>query len=1062
MLFNPSSCLSLQNHHNHFLNVVLIIASVISSCYGSCNELDLDSLSLFNISVSAAPPLDWSVSADCCVWEGVGCDSSSGRVTSLWLPSRGLVGTIPTSILNLSSLSLLGLSHNGLSGPLPDGFFSSFNRLRVVDLSLNRLTGELALSDKLPAGIQVFNLSSNHFLGRIRSSFFQAQGSSLRSFDVSNNGFFGSIPSDVCGFSRSLQRIDFSNNEFAGAIPRGFGLCSNLVSLRAGFNNFSGEVPHDVFGLSALEELSFPGNRLSGYIDEKITQLNKLRILELYGNLFTGMIPENIGRLSNLEVLKLHINRLNGTIPSSLTNCTKLTTLYLRVNFLEGEISTFDFSRFLQLRSVDLGNNNFSGGLPERLFQCKTLVALRLATNSLSGEISPSITALQNLSFVSLSNNSLTNISGALTILQGCKNLKTLTLSMNFYHEALPDAENFTSSDGFQNIQVLALGGNAFTGVIPKWLIKLAKVEVLDLSHNNLTGSIPSWVGSFQNLFYLDLSFNQLSGYFPMEFTTLRRLASQKNWDEIDSSYLELPVFVQPYNASNQQYNQLTNLPPALYLGNNSLFGTIPLEIGQLKFIVTLDLSNNSFSGSIPDTISNLTNLEKLDLSGNQLSGQIPASLRNLHFLSFFSVAYNNLEGPIPTGGQFDTFPNSSFEGNPGLCGRVKSCSGQSDTTSNSTNRSGISKKTIVLLTLVICTTIFTLSLISFWVFSKRKIQPRDTSERNDLETVSFNSSGVFPRVSEDNSIVILFDNSKKKIEDLTISDILKATDDFNQSNIIGCGGFGLVYRAILADGTKLAIKKLSGDMGLMEREFKAEVEALSTAQHENLVTLLGYSMHAGFRLLIYPYMEKGSLDYWLHEKPDGASQLNWPIRLKIAQGASYGVAYMHQICEPHIIHRDLKSSNILLDHNFEARVADFGLARMILPYRTHVTTELVGTLGYIPPEYSQSWIATLRGDIYSFGIVLLELLTGKRPVELFRPKKSRELVAWVHQLRNEGKQEEIFDPLLKGKDFEQEMLRVLDVACMCVNQNPMKRPTIREVVDWLENVGSRQQTCTS
>ncbi|XP_073049555.1 tyrosine-sulfated glycopeptide receptor 1-like [Primulina eburnea] len=1041
------------------LNVMLITVSVISfccvdTCHGSCNELDLDSLSLLNLSVSAAPPLNWSVSADCCAWEGVGCDSSSGRVTSLWLPSRGIVGTIPTSFLNLTSLSMLSLSHNGLSGPLPDGFFSSLNLLRVVDLSLNRLTGELAQWDELPATIQEFNLSSNHFLGRIHSFFFQ-QGLSLRRFDVSNNSFSGSIPSGVCGFSPSIQRLDFSNNEFAGSIPQGFSSCSNLVSLRAGFNNFSGGVPQDVFGLSGLEEMYFPGNRLSGYIDGRITELKSLRILELYGNLFTGMIPQNIGRLSNLEVLKLHINRLNGTIPSSLTNCTKLTTLYLRVNFLGGELSAFDFSRFVQLRSVDLGNNNFSGGLPESLFQCKTLVALRLATNSLNGEISPSITALQNLSFVSLSNNSLTNISGALSILQGCKNLKTLTLSLNFYHEQLPDDENFTSSDGFQNIQVLALGGNAFTGVIPMWIIKLAKLEVLDLSHNNLTGTIPSWVGNFQNLFYLDLSFNLLSGYFPMEFTTLRRLAFQKNSDEVDSSYLELPVFVQPYNASNQQYNQLTNLPPALYLGNNSLSGTIPVEIGQLKFILALDLSNNSFSGSIPKTISNLTNLEKLDLSGNQLSGQIPASLRNLHFLSFFNVAYNNLEGPIPTGGQFDTFPNSSFEGNPGLCGRVNPCSGQSGTITKSTKRSGISKKTVVLLTLVICPTIFALSLILFWVFSKRKIQPKDTSERNDLETVSFNSSGVYPRDKEDNSIVILFDNSKKKIEDLTINDILKATDDFNQSNIIGCGGFGLVYRAILVDGTKLAIKKLSGDMGLMEREFKAEVEALSTAQHENLVSLLGYSVHAGFRLLIYSYMEKGSLDYWLHEKPDGAIQLSWTIRLKIARGASFGVAYMHQTCEPHIVHRDLKSSNILLDQNFEARVADFGLARLILPYRTHVTTELVGTLGYIPPEYSQSWIATLRGDIYSFGVVLLELLTGKRPVELFRPKKERELVAWVQQLRNEGKQEEIFDPLLKGKGFEQEMLRVLDVACMCVNQNPMKRPTIREVVDWLENVGS-------
>jgi serine/threonine protein kinase len=243
-----------------------------------------------------------------------------------------------------------------------------------------------------------------------------------------------------------------------------------------------------------------------------------------------------------------------------------------------------------------------------------------------------------------------------------------------------------------------------------------------------------------------------------------------------------------------------------------------------------------------------------------------------------------------------------------------------------------------------------------------------------------------------------------------------------------------------------------------MEREFKAEVEALSTAQHENLVALQGYCVHDGYRLLIYNYMENGSLDYWLHEKSDGASQLDWPTRLKIAQGASCGLAYLHITCEPHIVHRDIKSSNILLNDKFEAHVADFGLSRLILPYQTHVTTELVGTLGYIPPEYGQAWVATLRGDVYSFGVVLLELLTGRRPMDVCKPKISRELVSWVQQMKIEGKQEQVFDPNLRGKGFEAEMLYVLDVACMCVNMNPFKRPRIREVVEWLKNVGSENQ----
>ncbi|KAL8522661.1 hypothetical protein ACS0TY_012702 [Phlomoides rotata] len=1034
-------------------HILLLIATsfLVHRCHSLCNQLDYDSLSSFNLTISSASPLNWSLSLDCCTWEGIRCDPS-GRVVALSLPSRRLVGTVSPSIMNLTSLSQLNLFHNHLSGPLPHGFFASLNALQLLDLSLNRFSGFLFSTSNnimLPSTIQIFNLSSNSFHGTFPSSAFQT-ATNLESFDISNNSFFGFIPSSICTLSSSLHTLDVSNNDFTGPIPQGFNNCSNLQSLRAGFNNLSGEIPRDIYELSTLHQLYLPGNRISGSIDERIVNLTNLKILSLYGNELTGMVPPLIGRLSNLEHLQLHVNKLSGTIPSSLTNCTKLTTLNLRVNSLEGELSSFNFSKFVQLRSVDLGNNFFSGVLPSTLFSCKTLTAIRLASNNLSGQVLPEIVSLRSLSFLSLSNNTLTNITTAIRISAGCKNLTTLILSMNFIDEELPDDESLIGSDEFQNLRVLGLGGCGLAGPFPLWLSKLANLEALDLSFNYITGSIPPSMGDFPDLFYLDLSNNQLSGYFPIELTRLGRLAFQQSSDQVGSSYLELPVFITPDNVSRFQYNQLSSLPPAIYLGNNSFNGTIPLEIGQLKFIIVLDLSGNDFFGQIPYFFSNLTNLEKLDLSGNHLSGEIPVSLQSLHFLSSFSVADNNLEGPIPTGGQFDTFPISSFEGNPDLCGRVllRSCSKDQESPSHSTPVvRGTKKKVVVGIVLAICSGIFTMSLILYCFFSKRKTSP-------DLDVVSIDSSGAFTEDEKDPSLVILFPNNKNRIESLSIVDILTATDNFNQSNIIGCGGFGLVYKGTLGDGSIVAIKKLSGDMGLMEREFKAEVEALSAAQHKNLVTLQGYCIHDGSRSLIYSYMENGSLDYWLHEKPDGASYLTWPARLKIAQGASSGVAYMHQICEPHIIHRDLKSSNILLDHNFDAHVADFGLARLILPYHTHVTTELVGTLGYIPPEYSQSWVATLRGDVYSFGVVILELLTSRRPVVLFNPKISRELVPWVQQMRSEGKPEEIFDPVLRGNGFEQEMLQVLDIACMCVDQNPLKRPSIIEVVDWLKIVG--------
>lgn len=307
--------------------------------------------------------------------------------------------------------------------------------------------------------------------------------------------------------------------------------------------------------------------------------------------------------------------------------------------------------------------------------------------------------------------------------------------------------------------------------------------------------------------------------------------------------------------------------------------------------------------------------------------------------------------------------------------------------------------------------------------------------------------------------LVLLFQNKDNK--EITIGDIMKATDNFSQSNIIGCGGFGLVYKATLPDERRVAIKRLSGDYGQMEREFHAEVETLSRAQHENLVLLQGYCKIGNDRLLIYSYMENGSLDYWLHEKFEEGSALDWETRLRIAQGSARGLAYLHQSCQPHILHRDIKSSNILLDEKFEAHLADFGLARLVLPYDTHVTTDLVGTLGYIPPEYGQSSVATFKGDVYSFGVVLLELLTGKRPVDISKPKQSRDLISWVVQMKNEKREAEVFDPFIHDKENDSQMIKMLEIACLCLRNSPKLRPLTHQLVTWLDSIGIDGQLIT-
>ncbi|KAJ0837683.1 putative protein kinase RLK-Pelle-LRR-Xb-1 family [Helianthus annuus] len=367
-----------------------------------------------------------------------------------------------------------------------------------------------------------------------------------------------------------------------------------------------------------------------------------------------------------------------------------------------------------------------------------------------------------------------------------------------------------------------------------------------------------------------------------------------------------------------------------------------------------------------------MTSIETLDLSYNNLSGRIPPSLVNLNFLSEFSVAYNHLSGIIPTGRQFGTFSNSSFEGNKDLCGST--CE-DSLATRSTPRRSKKSNGPIVGMAVGIgFGTLFILALMFLIVLRatrKQEIGPRERRwlyEHNRLRWVR------------------------------------------------AC------FQSDTSRWSKVAIKRLTGDAGQVDREFQAEVETLSRAQHPNLVLLQGYCQHKNDRFLIYSFMENG-------------------------------LAYLHESCDPHIVHRDIKSSNILLDENFEAHLADFGLARLLLPHDTHVTTDLVGTLGYIPPEYGQASLASYKGDVYSFGVVLLELLTGKRPMDMCKPKGSRDLISWVMQMKQENRADEVFDPLIFDKDNSKEMLWVLEIACVCLNESPKLRPSSKELLDWLHHV---------
>ncbi|XP_062172793.1 phytosulfokine receptor 1 [Alnus glutinosa] len=961
-------------------------------------------------------------SSNCCTWPGITCNSSfsrglndsrsSNRVVKLELVKKRLGGKLSEALGNLDQLRTLNLSHNYLREGLPASLFHLQN-LEVLDLSSNDLSGLFPATIDLP---------------------------SIQSIDISQNTLKGPIPVGVCGNSRRIRVLNLAENYFSGSLPPGLGNCSSLEHLCLGTNDLTGGLSEDIFRLQKLARLSLQDNMLSGPLSRRIGNLTSLFRLDISSNGFSGSIPDVFYHYGKLQYMEAHSNNFTGQIPPSLSISSTLTLLNLRNNSLEGHID-LNCSAMASLASLDLGSNRFYGSVPANLPSCGGLRTLNLARNNFRGQIPESFKTFQNLSYLSLSNSSIFNLSSALKILQQCRNLTTVVLTLNFHDEELPADPTIR----FENLKVLIIANCRLTGSIPKWLSDCTKLQLLDLSWNRLNGTIPRWFGKFEFLFYLDLSNNSFTGEIPKSFTGLESLNNRNI--SLEEPSRDFPFFLKR-NVSTRglQYNQVWSFPPTLDLSHNNLSGPIWPEFGKLKKLHILDLKFNYLSGQIPSNLSGMASLENLDLSHNNLTGTIPPSLEKLSFLSKFNVAENHLSGEIPSGGQFQTFPNSSFEGNNlYFCGSSCRPSINKAAPPGSPNKSTRKRGPIIGMAIgIVFGTAFLLVLmfiILLRAHSRGEVDPEKEGDTNDKDLEQLGSR-----------LVVLFQNMENNKE-LSLDDLLKSTNNFDQANIIGCGGFGLVYKATLPDGRKVAIKRLSGDCGQMEREFRAEVEALSRAQHPNLVHLQGYCMYKNDRLLIYSYMENSSLDYWLHEKLDGLSSLDWDTRLQIAQGAARGLAYLHQSCEPHILHRDIKSSNILLDENFEAYLADFGLARLILPYDTHVTTDLVGTLGYIPPEYGQASVATYKGDVYSFGVVLLELLTGRRPMDMCKPKGCRDLISWVFQMKKERHESEVFDPFVYDKQHDKEMLRVLEIACLCLSECPKVRPSTQQLVSWLDDL---------
>ncbi|XP_064958736.1 LRR receptor-like serine/threonine-protein kinase FEI 1 isoform X2 [Musa acuminata AAA Group] len=454
-----------------------------------------------------------------------------------------------------------------------------------------------------------------------------------------------------------------------------------------------------------------------------------------------------------------------------------------------------------------------------------------------------------------------------------------------------------------------------------------------------------------------------------------------------------------------------------LRLAYHKLIGSISPEIGKLNYLKLLALHGNSLYGVIPPELGNCRELQYLYLHGNYLSGFVPSELGNLLMLHIFFVGNRGLCGKQIDVVCKDEIPSPSGDSQPIYAGPVK------QPAKNSTKLVTSAVVTVGALLLV--------ALMCFWgCFLYKKFGKSDVS-------------GPAMDISGGASIVMFHGDLP-----YSTKDILRKLETLNEENIIGSGGFGTVYKLSMDDGNIFALKRIMKTNEVLDRFFDTELEILGSIKHRYLVNLRGYCNSPLSKLLIYDFLPGGSLDDFLHERSE---QLDWDARLNIIVGAAKGLSYLHHDCSPRIIHRDIKSSNILLDGNLESRVSDFGLAKLLEDEESHITTIVAGTFGYLAPEYMQSGRATEKTDVYSFGVLVLEVLSGKRPTDSSFIEKGLNIVGWLNFLMVENRQREIIDPLCEGVQIGS-LDALLSVAIQCVTSSPEDRPTMHRVVKLLES----------
>ncbi|CAN4076751.1 unnamed protein product [Withania somnifera] len=825
----------------------------------------------------------------------------------------------------------------------------------------------------------------------------------------------------------NVVALNLSSLNLDGELSPAIGQLKGLISIDVRGNRLSGQIPDGIGDCSALKNLDLSFNELYGDIPFSISKLKQLEYLILKNNQLIGPIPSTLSQIPNLKVLDLAQNKLSGEIPRLIYWNEVLQYLGLRGNNLGGSLSA-DMCQLTGLWYFDVRNNSLTGSIPQNIGNCTAFQVLDLSYNELTGEIPFNIGFLQ-VATLSLQGNCLSGqIPSVIGLMQA---LAVLDLSCNMLSGTIPlILGNLTYTEK------LYLHGNKLTGSIPPELGNMTKLHYLELNDNQLTGRIPPELGKLTELFDLNVANNHLDGPIPSNLSSCTNLNSLN----LSSNNLKGPIPIELSRIGNVDTLDLSNnrvsgpIPSSLgdlehllklNLSKNEINGYLPAEFGNLRSIMEIDLSSNHLSGPIPQELGQLQNLYLLKMENNNLSGDV-MSLASCLSLNVLNVSYNNLGGNIPTGNNFSRFSPDSFIGNPDLCGYWLSSPCHA---SHSAVRVSISKGAILGIALGAL-----LILLMILVAACRPQNPAPFMDGSIDKPVNYSSP----------KLVILHMNMALHVYE----DIMRMTENLSEKYIIGCGASSTVYKCVLKNCKPVAIKKLYSHNPQYLKEFETELETVGSIKHRNLVSLQGYSLSPSGHLLFYDYMENGSLWDLLHG-PTKKKKLDWVTRLRIALGSAQGLAYLHHDCSPRIIHRDVKSSNILLDKDFEAHLTDFGIAKSLCTSKTYTSTYIMGTIGYIDPEYARTFRLTEKSDVYSYGIVLLELLTGRKAVD----NESNLHHMILTKAANNAVMETVNPEITATCKDLGDVKKVFQLALLCSKRQPAERPTMHEVARVLESL---------